>query len=139
MFVCFNVFYRHSVISFIIYGQFWGHQLAALWLGVNFISMVLKHKQTKIINPLVAEHRHHSVEYKFYCNRSRQVPRTLHNIIIGNKTSLRGPKHGRHFHSGCKGGAVLVGVPRQRDNSEDAHSGDIRKPQRCSRESVLAL
>lgn len=103
LFVCFNVFYRHSVISFIIYGQFWGHQLAALWLGVNFISMVLKHKQTKIINPLVAEHRHHSVEYKFYCNRSRQVPRTLHNIIIGNKRHCVVPSMGDTSTPAAKG------------------------------------
>ena len=29
---------------FIIYGQFWGHKIAAVLLGVNFISMALKHK-----------------------------------------------------------------------------------------------
>lgn len=40
----FYVFYRHSVIMFIIYGQFEGHKLVAVLLGVNFISTALKHK-----------------------------------------------------------------------------------------------
>lgn len=59
-------------------------KLAVIFLGVNFIGMVLKHNQIKTRIPLVLEYCNNRVENKFYCYRNYKMA-IIKTMVIVNK------------------------------------------------------
>lgn len=78
--------FAFCLLCLLFHGQLYGHKIAAVLWGVNFISRGFK---TQTITSLVAEYCHNSEAYKLYCNNNCEIPRTqLHQTLGGiNVTS----------------------------------------------------